>query len=38
MLAAAEGRTSETRGRIDPKIVAERVAGIGPLRSLVTCC
>lgn len=29
MLAAAEGRTSETRGRIDPKIVAERVAGIG---------
>ena len=29
MLAAAEGRTSDTRGRIDPKIVAEHVAGIG---------
>jgi hypothetical protein len=29
MLAAAEGRTHETRGRIDPKIVAERVSAAG---------
>ncbi len=29
MLAAAEGRTADTRGRIDPKITAERVAGVG---------
>ena len=28
MLAAAEGRTSDTRGKIDPKISAERVSGV----------
>lgn len=28
MLAAAEGRTTETRGKGDPKVVAERVSGI----------
>lgn len=29
MLAAAEGRTPDSHGRIDPKITAERVAGVG---------
>lgn len=28
MLAAAEGRTDDTRGRVDPKLAAERVSGI----------
>lgn len=36
MLAAAEGRTPDSHGRIDPKITAERVAGVGRYLLIVT--
>jgi hypothetical protein len=36
MLAAAEGRTFETRGRGDPKIAAERVSGIARYALILT--
>ncbi len=36
MLAAAEGRTSDTRGKIDPKISAERVSGVARYLLILT--
>ncbi len=36
MLAAAEGRTDDTRGKIDPKINAERVSGVGRYLLILT--
>ena len=36
MLAAAEGRTSDTRGKGDPKYAAERVAGVGRYLLILT--
>ncbi len=36
MLAAAEGRTSETRGKGDPKVSAERVSGVARYALIAT--
>ncbi|HLP08424.1 MAG TPA: hypothetical protein VK178_09670 [Opitutaceae bacterium] len=36
MLAAAEGRTADSHGRIDPKITAERVAGVSRYMLILT--
>ncbi len=36
MLASAEGRTSDTRGKIDPKISAERVSGVARYLLILT--